>query len=201
MDSRLGNLSKAGKVLVLGKRALSASAGNLDHAAHGLAKEAKTGPQLHQESMTALRRMTEMSSSLKKTLNEAYGYAIFPSVAKSALVVGVTYGKGEVFAQGKVIGYAGIVQVTAGVQLGGQTLHVLVILDDKKALDRLKGGKLSFAANASVGIVKTGANAAKGPYGLRVLMYPEGGEMLEASIGAQKIKFVPAALGRLRKAA
>jgi hypothetical protein len=79
-------------------------------------------------------------------------------------------------------------------------VHILVILDDKQALERIKSGKTSFAANASLGVVKTGVTAVKGPYGLRVFMYPEGGEMLEAAIGGQSIKFKSAVLGRLRDA-
>ena len=31
-----------------------------------------------------------------------------------------------------------------GVQIGGETLHELVIFDDKEALDRFKSGKISF---------------------------------------------------------
>lgn len=166
----------------------------------GLTKEAEIGPQLHEEALAALQRMQEMSAALKKLISEAYGFAIFPSAARAALVVGVTYGKGEVFEQNQVIGYAGIIQITGGVQIGGETAHILVLIHDKKALDRLKKGKTSFAANASLGIVKTGIKAAKGPYGLRTFMYPEGGEILEAAIGGQSIKFIPAVQGRLRNA-
>jgi hypothetical protein len=225
MNGRQGNVLKAAKVLFLGVESLkprpTPSSGKgfqlsklatrlikgkypvLEHfsnAAKGLAKEAEIGPQLHEETIAALQRMQEMSADLKQLLSEAYGFAAFPSVARAALVIGVTYGKGEVFVQNQVIGYAGIIQVTGGVQIGGETVHILVLINDEKALDRLKTGKTSFAANASVGIVKTGATAAKGPYGLRIFMYPEGGEMLEAAIGGQSIKFKPAVQGRLRSA-
>lgn len=167
-------------------------------AASGLAKESKLGPQLHDESLAALERMQEMNSDIKKEVSKAYGFAVFPSASRAALLLGVTYGKGAVFEQRKMIGYAGIIQITFGVQLGGETVHILVLLKDKDALKRLKSGKVSFAANASLGIVKTGVKAAKAPYGLRIFVFPEGGEMLEAAIGGQSIKFRPAALGRLK---
>jgi hypothetical protein len=215
------HLGKATKVLLLGQQALSTAESpsaepphnkqekekqekgilnRFTHAANGLIKEAKIGPELHEQAMGALHLMQEMDSNLKQVLDNAYGYVVFPSVAKAALVLGVTFGRGEVFEKGQVIGYAGIVQITGGVQLGGQTVHILVILEDQKALEQLKSGKTSFAANASLGIVKTGITAAKGPYGLRVFVYPEGGEILEAAIGGQTIKFRPAVLGQLRSA-
>lgn len=170
------------------------------NAAEGLAKEAEEGPQIHEQAIAALQRMQEMNSSVKEAVGKAYGYAVFPSAARASLIVGVTYGKGEVFEKGNVIGYAGIIQITGGVQVGGETLHVLVLMDNDKALERFKSGKVSFAASASLAMVKAGVIAGKSPEGLRVIMFSEGGEMLEAAIGGQTFKFRPAAIGRLRQA-
>jgi lipid-binding SYLF domain-containing protein len=40
-----------------------------------------------------------------------------------------------------VVGYAAIVQVTIGVQLGGQTFNELVVFQSRQALDAFKHGK------------------------------------------------------------
>ncbi len=169
--------------------------------AKGLNKEAKIGPELHESAMAALQRMFERDPSLKESVAKAHAFAVFPSVARGSLVLGVTFGKGEVFKRGRVIGYAGVVQVTAGVQVGGKTLHMLVIMDDPEALECFKSGKISFAANASVAMMKAGALAGRSPAGFKVHLFSEGGEMLDASIGGQTFKFRPAFLGRLRTAA
>jgi lipid-binding SYLF domain-containing protein len=195
-DRLLAVLGKAGEATVLGSKSVKDT---LAKAAHGLALEAQIGPQLHEQALGALKRMKEQRTELKEQVAKAHGFAVFPSAARAAAVLGVTYGMGEVFEQGDVIGYAGAVQLTAGTQLGGSTLHMLVIFDDEQALERFKAGGISFAANASATLIKAGAIAGRSPSGLRVFVYSEGGEMLEASLGAQTFKFVPAALGRLRK--
>ncbi len=164
----------------------------LGETTEGLAKEAETLPTLHDEARAALTRMQEWDKSLKSELEKAYGFAVFPSIGRASLVLGVTYGKGEVFEQNRVIGYAGTVQITVGVQIGGETLHELVIFDTKESLDRFKAGKVSFAANASVAMVKGAAAASKNPSGMRSFIYNQGGEMLEVDIGGQSFRFVPA---------
>ncbi len=196
-----GIKSNVGKGVEAVAKGASGLKEKIDSAAEGLAKEAKIGPQLHERSLAALQRMQENDVSLKKAVEAAYGFAVFPSAARASIAaLGVTYGTGEVFEKGRVVGYAGMAQLTVGTQIGGETLHMLVILDDEDALKRLKSGKISFAANASVAIVKAGSIAGKNPNGLRVFLYSEGGEMLEASIGGQTFRFRAAALGRLRDA-
>jgi lipid-binding SYLF domain-containing protein len=194
-DSLLSALGKAGESTILGVKSVK---DKIEAAAGALAKEAQLGPQLHEQALGALERMQEENTSLKPVVAKAFGYAVFPSAARAAPVVGLTYGMGVVFENARPIGYAGMVQMTAGVQLGGSTLHMLVVFDNEDALELFKAGKISFAANASATLVKAGAIAGRSPSGLRVFVYSEGGEMLEAAIGEQTFRFVPAALGRLR---
>ena len=164
-------------------------------------KEQAALAELHQESRAAVRRMCEKDPGLQRLLDEAYGYAVFPSVGKATAVVGGAFGKGEVFQRGKLIGYAGLVQLTLGVQLGGQTFRQIVAFRDQAALARFKAGRTAFAANASAVLVKAGAAASAGyESGALVFLSSEGGMMLEAAIGAQKFIFKPAALGRTKTA-
>ncbi len=181
--------AKAGESTVRKAEALKEK---LSGMAHGLAKEAEILPTLHDESRAALTRMQAWDKSLKSELEKAYGFAVFPSIGRASLVLGVTYGIGEVFEQSRVIGYAGTVQITVGVQIGGEMLHELVIFDTKESLDRFKGGRVSFAANASVAIVKGAAAATNNPSGMRIFVYNQGGEMLEVDIGGQTFRFIAA---------
>src|SRR5438552_2445338 len=100
-----------------------------------------------------LKRLEEKDPGLKQFLKKAYGYAVFPSVGKAALVLGGSYGHGEVFERGKHIGHATIGQTTIGVQIGGDTFSEIVAFENKPALDRFKQGKIRFAANASAVMV------------------------------------------------
>jgi len=165
-----------------------------------LKKEQEVSRFLHKDVEATIKRMTERDEGLRKAIDEAYGYAVYPSIGRAGAVLGVSFGKGEVFKQGKLIGYSGAVQVTIGVQLGGQTYSELVLLQNKEALDRFKAGKVGFAANASVVLVKAGASAAnnyKG--GMQVFVLPTGGMMLDLDIGGQKLFFRPAGLTRGKK--
>lgn len=165
----------------------------------GLEKEQEISKLLHPQAEAALGRVLEMKPALREKLNDAYGYAIFPLVGKAGAVLGATYGLGEVFERGELIGYAGVAHLTIGLQLGGDTVTVVVVFEDEAALERFKLGKVGFAADASAVLVKSGAAATTKYKGAKVYLVTEGGFLLEAAIGGQKFVFHPAALTRGKK--
>ena len=145
---------------------------------------------IEESSAATLKRLEEKDRGLKQMLKKAYAYAVFPSVGKASLVVGGSYGRGAVFERGKFIGHATISQFTVGVQVGGDTFTELLVFQSKEALDRLKKGKMAFAANASAVLVKAGAAGTKDfTNGVAAYAYSRGGMLLEAAIGGQKFKF------------
>jgi lipid-binding SYLF domain-containing protein len=165
-----------------------------------LGKEEKVLKELHEETEATLDRLESRDPGLRQLLKNAHGYVVFPSVGKASAVLGAAFGKGEVFERGKMIGYAGLAQLTLGVQLGGDTFTEVIAFQDKAALDRFKAGRWAFAANASAVLIKAGA-AASSNYerGAAVFVSAEGGMMLELAIGAQKFFYRPAVLGRARQ--
>ena len=181
-----------------GKKGAGAISRPLPKLLGALKKESAVSQELHQEVLGALRHMQAKDPSLEKALKDAYGYAVLPNVGKASAVLGGAFGMGEVFVRGRVIGYAAVVQITIGVQVGGQTYHELLLFDSREALDAFKQSKVSFAANASAVMVSAGAAATAGKRGTRVFVHPEGGMGIEAGIGGQKVIFKPAALGRLK---
>ncbi|HEY7088282.1 MAG TPA: lipid-binding SYLF domain-containing protein [Tepidisphaeraceae bacterium] len=141
---------------------------------------------------SALKQMTAADPSLQNFINRGYGYAIFPKVGKGAWIVGGAYGRGAVYEQGQFIGYADISQATVGLQAGGQTYMQLLVFENKDALERFKSGKLTFAANVSAVILKSGAaESAKFTDGIAVFVNPIGGAMVEAALGGQQFTFQP----------
>ncbi len=166
-----------------------------------LKKEQEISKYLHADVVATLERMKAKDKGLEEKLRDAYGYAVYPSVGRAGLVLGVSFGKGEVFKQGKLIGYSGAVQVTIGVQVGGQTYSELVLFQDEATLERFKHSKAGFAANASVVLVKAGASATNHyKNGMQVYVHPEGGMMLQLDLGGQKLIFRPAGLTRGKRA-
>jgi lipid-binding SYLF domain-containing protein len=175
----------------LGK--IAQKAGNL---ISGAEKEIQTNRLLRKDVQGALTWIEELNPEFKKMLDQAYGYAVFPSIGRAGLVLGGAYGKGEVFEQKKLVGYAGLVQVTVGVQVGGETFTVVVLFDNKEGLDRFKKGKISFTANAGVVFVKAGAEATTKYQTDKVYLFSEGGLLLEFAIGGQKFVFRSAVLSK-----
>lgn len=168
---------------------------------HALKKEAKLGPVLHSEVLAALKQLQQKHPEIKKVLDESAGYAVIPSIGRASLVLGGAYGIGEVFAHDRVIGYAAVIELTIGVQVGGTTFHELVVFHDEGSLKRFKSGKFAFAADAAVELVKAGAQASHG-FGASssIYVFADGGMLLDLAIGGQKFVFKPAALGRARTA-
>ncbi len=149
--------------------------------------------QLVDEARVALNTMLEVDPSLDRFLDSSTGYVIFPSVGKGGLIIGGSYGRGVVYANGQMIGYADITQATVGLQAGGQTFRELVVFQDQTALDTFRQGEFRFTANASAVILKSGVAAAT-PFenGVAVFVQPIGGAMAAATVGGQSFSFEPA---------
>jgi lipid-binding SYLF domain-containing protein len=143
-------------------------------------------------SENAVATAKKADPGLQKFFDTAAGYAVFPSVGKGGVGVGGAYGRGEVFAGGKLVGYATLSQASIGLQLGGQKYTELIFFETKAALDRFKSGSFAFAAQASAVALKSGVSAnAKYSDGVAVFTLGEAGLMYEASVGGQKFAYQP----------
>jgi lipid-binding SYLF domain-containing protein len=149
------------------------------------------------------------SPAAQPFFNNAYGYAIFPSVGKGGFFVGGAYGEGRVFQGGSHVGDVSLVQVSIGFQLGGQSFSELIFFRDKEAFDWFTGGSFSFDAQASAVVITAGAGAQAGSSGasagatspsssaqaasymngVAVFAMQKGGLMYEASLGGQKFTY------------
>jgi lipid-binding SYLF domain-containing protein len=77
-----------------------------------------------------------------------------------------------------------------GLQAGGQSFSELLVFETKAALDRFKAGQVSFAADASAVVLKSGvATNATFVDGVAVVVQPIGGVMVEAAIGGQQFTY------------
>ncbi len=152
----------------------------------------QTADAFPNDSGGTIERFRTRDPSLAKFFDTAYGYVVFPKIAKGAAGVGAANGSGEVFEQGTLVGTSEVTQVTLGFQLGGQTYSQIVFFQDKSYMDVFKDGNLEFAANASAIAVESGAGATNDfNKGVAVFTMPRGGLMFEASIGGQKFSFSP----------
>src|SRR5438552_5971232 len=136
--------------------------------------------------------MQAKDAGLRDLMNRSAGYVVFPSIGKGGLIIGGAFGKGEVYQNGRLIGYTELSQATVGAQLGGQTYSELIVFENQTALNRFTAGNFEFSGNASAVALKSGAaTTAKFEHGIAVFTMPKGGAMVEASIGAHKFNYQP----------
>jgi len=146
-------------------------------------------------------------------LEDAYGYAVFPTIGKGGIGIGGANGSGHVYEKGKAIGETKMTQITYGFQLGGQAYSQLILFEDKRALDEFISGNFEFGAQATavaltaaagaeaggtgagtnVSAGKNDADVASGGYkrGMAIFTIAKGGLMYEATLGGQKFSYAP----------
>ncbi|MCE9673156.1 hypothetical protein LY474_35655 [Myxococcus stipitatus] len=162
-------------------------------------KERDVHGRLHRDALAALHRMEARSPELRRTRARAYACIVFPSLGQGSAILGGAWGLGEVFVRGHLVGYAALVRATLGVQLGGQTSSEVILLEDREAFEGFKASPTGLALEAVVTLVKAGVAWALGPRGrTSVFVATRGGLWAGASLGVQRVFFVPAVLTRGR---
>jgi lipid-binding SYLF domain-containing protein len=138
----------------------------------------------------AVFKKTDPSSS--KFFGSAVGWVVFPTVGKGAIGIGGAGGSGVLFEKGAAVGKAKLVQVTIGLQLGGQAYSEIVFFESAPALTDFKKGNFALAAQVSAVAASAGASAnAKYERGVAVFTMTKAGLMYEASVGGQKFSYEP----------
>jgi lipid-binding SYLF domain-containing protein len=144
------------------------------------------------ESKATIAEFEKKDPTLKNFFGTAYGYVVFTKIAKGGFILGGAHGKGVVYKQQKVAGFATITQGTIGAQIGGQTFNEVIFLETEATYGEFTNNKLEFAAQATAVAVKSGAAAnARYEKGVAIFTAGEKGFMAEASVGGQKFKFEP----------
>jgi lipid-binding SYLF domain-containing protein len=139
-----------------------------------------------------IAKVKEKDPRMPRAFEDAYGYAVYPSVGKGGIGLGGAHGSGRVYESGKLVGRTSLTQVTIGLQLGGQAYSEVVLFKTKDAFLNFKRGHLKLDAQATA-IALDARAAADLAYrdGVAIVTLAKGGLMYEASIGGQKFSFHP----------
>ena len=136
----------------------------------------------------------------------AYGYAVFPNIAKGGIGLGGAHGKGNVYRGGKATGEVTMTQLSIGFQLGGQAYRQVIYFEDKRAYNEFTSGSFEFGAQAEAIAITASAGAQAGTdgtsasanetqsktryhKGMIVFTMGKGGLMYQATIGGQQYEF------------
>jgi lipid-binding SYLF domain-containing protein len=128
---------------------------------------------------------------IQRFFNKSYGYAVLPKIFKGAFLAGGAYGKGEVYEQGKMVGYCSMSQATLGFSFGGEFFREIIFFKEKTDLDVFKSEEYTFSAQVT-GVAVTLGAAAKADYksGMAVFVTTDKGLMVDVSLGGQKFNYL-----------
>jgi lipid-binding SYLF domain-containing protein len=163
------------------------------------------------ENYSTTINMFRKSPTVQKFFNNAYGYAIFPTIGKAGYVVGGSYGKGQVYRKGKVVGKTSVIEGSIGFQIGGEVFSEIIFFQNRDAYQKFTSGNFEFDATAQAVAITAGAQAQVGTKGastganigsdksiqanpgyfngMATFVQSQGGFMYELSIGGQKFTF------------
>jgi lipid-binding SYLF domain-containing protein len=143
------------------------------------------------EASTAITNF-KADADIAKWFDTSYGYVVFPSITKAAVVVGGAGGSGRVFEKGAYIGDAKVSQASIGASIGGESFAEVIFFETKAALDRFKEGKWETTAGMSAIAASSGKSKdAKYADGVAVFTQGSKGLMADVSVGGQKFKYTP----------
>ena len=143
----------------------------------------------------------------------AYGYAVWPRIARGGFFVGGSRGRGDIYVGGQMVGTSTLVEASIGLQAGGQTYRQIIFFQDAEAYQSFAKDGFEFdaqaqavavTASAEAGAGTTGSRssagagspntAAGGGYsnGMQIFTMAEGGLMYKATVAGQRYNFEPA---------
>ena len=145
--------------------------------------------------------------------DNSFGYAVWARIARGGIGIGGATGRGQVYVDGEVTGFSRLVDISIGLQLGGQVYRQVVFFEDASTYDDFTDGKFEFDAQASAVAVTASARASSGTQGsqasvgaassaelagaeayyqgMRVFTMTVGGLMYQATIAGQRYNFRP----------
>jgi lipid-binding SYLF domain-containing protein len=148
--------------------------------------------RLQQRSVKAVLKIRDTIERSKPFFDEAYGYAIFPGITRVGIGFGGAHGKGVVVEDDTVIGTTSYWQLTSGMQIGARNFGMIILFQDKNALDEYKANRLQFMGQAGLSLLTTGVYGSPGyNNGIAVFVIPKLGLMAEFTVSGAKFNFKP----------
>jgi lipid-binding SYLF domain-containing protein len=142
------------------------------------------------KAQAAIEKIKEKIPRSATYFEQAYGFAILPSVTRAAVGFGGAYGKGFVIEGDNLIGTTGFWQFTSGLQLGVNNFSMIVFFKDQEALQYFKERKIQFAGQAGLAVAAFGiAGAPAYNEGVAIITMTRLGLLAEFSYGGLKFTY------------
>ena len=118
---------------------------------------AKTANEINGEADEALKLFYQHVKNGKEFLKASKGVLIVPNIVKAGLGVGGQYGEGALRIGGKTVEYYSIAGGSAGLQIGAQKMHLILVFMQDDALKKFRTSSgWKAGVDASVAFVDVG---------------------------------------------
>ena len=154
--------------------------------------KADSGDEIQAKAALAIAGFRERIPRTEQYFEQAYGYAILPSVTRVVFGFGGAYGKGIVIEGDHAIGSTRYWQFSSGIQAGAKYFSMIVFFKDKQALDYFKTGELQFAGQAGLAFGTVGVDGTPAfNDGVAIVTMTRFGLMGEFSASGVKYSYKP----------
>lgn len=154
--------------------------------------QADDNSKVEVKSARAIAAFRERAPRSEPYFDEAYAFAIFPSVTRAGFGFGGAYGKGIVVEAERTIGTTRYWQFTSGIQAGARNFSMIVFFKDRQALEYYQLGKTQFMGQAGIAIATVGiAGTPAYSDGVAVITLTRLGLMGEFTVSGAKFTYKP----------
>ncbi|MEG6552045.1 YSC84-related protein, partial [Desulfocurvibacter africanus] len=116
-----------------------------------------TAAELDASAEDSLQRLRADVPAAKDLLKRSAGALVFPKVYKAGFIVGGEIGEGALRAGNKTLDYYNISAASYGLQIGAQSMTLILLFMEKAALDKFRAGSGWEVGNdMSVAVVDQG---------------------------------------------
>jgi lipid-binding SYLF domain-containing protein len=139
-----------------------------------------------------VQRFRERAPQTARYFDEAYGYAVFPSVGRVAAIFGLAYGRGVLVEGSGAVGDVQVWHGLHGITFGGELYSEILFFQDADTLRAFQAGNLEFRGRAGIAAGPAGHSADPAfNNGVAVFTMTRGGLMLDISVAGTLYRYVP----------
>ena len=182
---------KAAAAIVLGSLALAGCTTTPDKNPPAAASASKR-ESIDASVNATLSRLYSTVPGSRELVGKSRGVLVFPNVLQAGLIIGGQSGNGALRVGGSTVGYYNTSSLSVGLQAGAQSKAIVFLFMTQDALDTFrKRDGWSAGADASVAVVKVGANGAvdttTATAPVQVLVLTNAGLMGDLSVNGTKV--------------
>lgn len=154
--------------------------------------QADTSSKVELKAGKAIAAFRDRVPRTRAYFEQAYAFAVFPSVTRAGFGFGGAYGRGIVIEADRTIGTSKYWQFTSGIQAGARNFSMIVFFKDRQALEYYQLGKTQFMGQAGLALATVGV-AGTPAYndGVAVVTLTRLGLMGEFTVSGAKFSYKP----------